>query len=320
VIYCLVPQALAPKLHEPLRRHFRDDPSVEVVVERRRRERRGNDRREDACPDAPASERRRIRNLGGRRIADRRAAVVPVSVPELPRRARGYADQLVFVERVVRTGEQEEDLDTSRLVTRIQAGDREGFAELYLRYFDRVYGYVTMVLRDRHEAEDVTQQVFVQVLESLPGYERRRQPFRAWLFVLVRNLMVDELRKRNRLDVVEPRTLERERERIENGDPDLSALGWITDRDLMLFIERLPVQHRQVLLLRYMLDLTSREVAAILGRSPADVRKIQERALRFLNKRLAALGREPRRGRQAPLRRRPTFLGVLRARRFALHP
>jgi RNA polymerase sigma-70 factor (ECF subfamily) len=282
VIYCLVPQALAPKLHEPLRRHFRDDPSVEVVVERRRRERRGNDRREDACPDAPASERRRIRNLGGRRIADRRAAVVPVSVPELPRRARGYADQLVFVERVVRTGEQEEDLDTSRLVTRIQAGDREGFAELYLRYFDRVYGYVTMVLRDRHEAEDVTQQVFVHV--------------------------------------VEPRTLERERERIENGDPDLSALGWITDRDLMLFIERLPVQHRQVLLLRYMLDLTSREVAAILGRSPADVRKIQERALRFLNKRLAALGREPRRGRQAPLRRRPTFLGVLRARRFALHP
>jgi RNA polymerase sigma-70 factor (ECF subfamily) len=317
VVYCVIPRDLAAELHAPLRRHFASRGDVEVVVERRCRDRRVAERRVDPEPTAEDN-RRRIRNLGGRRVAERRAALAPVPAPELPRRARPHAERLLFVERVVRTSEQEEDVDTARLVTRIQAGDRELVGELYLRYFDRIFGYVQMVLRDRHEAEDITQQVFVRVLEALPAYERREQRFRAWLFAIVRNQLVDELRKRNRLDLVEPRALEEQRDRTVNGEPDLSALGWISDRELMLFVERLPVQHRQVLVLRYMLDLPAKDIARILDRSPADVRKIQERALRFLSKRLSALGRTPREDERAHWRRRPSFMGVLRSRRFAL--
>jgi RNA polymerase sigma-70 factor (ECF subfamily) len=320
MIYCVVPRELAPKLHEPLRRHFRDDPDVAVVVERRRGARRTDARRSPGAAPPAGDERRRVHNAAGRRIADRRAALVPVPGPELPRRARQYADRLLFLERVERTTEQADDVETARLVTRIQAGDREGFTELYLRYFDRVYTYLRMVLRDEHEAEDLTQQVFVRVLEALPGYERRRQPFRAWLFIIVRNHVVSYLRKRNRLDVVEPRALERQRDRTEADEADLTALRWITDRDLMLFIERLTVPQRQVLLLRYMLDLSSSEIAEILGRSPDQVRKLQERALRFLQQRLTALGRTPRGGGgRVPVRRPCRLVGVLRERRFALH-
>jgi RNA polymerase sigma-70 factor (ECF subfamily) len=322
MIYCVIPRELAGKLHEPLRRHFRDDPDIEVVVERRRCERRTADRRGGAAEAAEAeAERRRIHNPTGRRVAERRAAVVQVTPPvELPRRARPHAERLVFVERMARTAEQDEDVDTARLVTRIQGGDREGYTDLYLRYFDRVYGYVYMVLGDRHEAEDVTQHAFVRVLEGLPDYERRKQPFRAWLFVIVRNLMIDELRLRRRLDVVEPDAIDREREReaVETEHPDLSALRWITDRDLMLFIERLPVPQRQVLLLRFMLDLSTSEIGQVMGRSPENVRKLQQRALRFLEKRLISLGRVPRDNRHVPWRRRRRQAGVLRARRFAL--
>jgi RNA polymerase sigma-70 factor (ECF subfamily) len=339
LIYCLVPRELAPELHEALRKHFREDPSVEVVVERRMVERRAAaDRRgatEEAAPAPararagaparernPAADRRRIRNAQGRRVADRRVSVVSVDFPPLPRKARPHADELRFIERVVPTDEQEEDLDTARLVTRIQAGDREGYAELYLRFFDRVYSYARVLIKDRHEAEDLTQQVFVKVLEGLPKYERRRQPFRAWLFIIVRNTLLTELRKRNRFDVTEPAEIDRQRERMhepeENGG-GLGALEWITDRELLLFVERLPLPQRQVLLLRFMLDLPASETAQIVGRTPDDVRKLQHRALRFLEERLTAVGRTSRDARRIPWLRRYSQMRVLRERRFALH-
>jgi RNA polymerase sigma-70 factor (ECF subfamily) len=319
MIYVVVPRDLAPKLHVLLRRHFRDEVDVEVVVERRTAERRRDERRAPDGLRAPSSERRRIRNLQGRRVADRRLALAGVVAPPLPRKAQPYADRLLFLERVAPTAEKQEDIDTARLVTRIQAGDREGYADLYLRYFDRVYGYLQVILRDRHDAEEVTQQVFVKVLEGLPSYQRRKQPFRAWLFVIVRNTALTELHKRQRLQLLEPEELDRQRE-AANGEEagDLSALGWITDRELMMFFERLPLAQRQVLVLRFMLDLPPNQIAEILGRSNEDVRSLQHRGLRFLEQRLSVLGRAPRQDRQSHWRRRTTWLGVVRERRFAL--
>jgi RNA polymerase sigma-70 factor (ECF subfamily) len=210
-------------------------------------------------------------------------------------------------------------MDSARLVARIQAGDREGFAELYLRYFDRVYSYLRTALNDPHGAEDATQSVFINVMEALPRYERRRQPFRAWLFVIVRNFALNELQKRSRADVLDPAQLDRLRDRSAPTEDELSALEWITDRDLMLFIERLPLAQRQVLLLRFMLDLSSGEIAAVLGLTASQVRAHQHRALRLLENRLVALGREPvRDGGKILMRRWGTQALVLRRRRFVL--
>jgi hypothetical protein len=81
------------------------------------------------------------------------------------------------------------------------------------------------------------------------------------------------------------------------------------------------VAQRQVLMLRYMMDLTTTDIAAILGRSNEDVRALQSRALRFLQQRLTALGRAPH-GRQPTIQmtRRRGGAPVLRARRFERHP
>src|SRR4051794_15827870 len=210
MIYCVVPRELVAKLHEPLRRHFRDEPYVEVVVERRSTDRRQEESRRRVEAEPPSGhDRRQIQNREGRRVGERRAPLIPVEMPPLPRKAKPYAHQLMFFERLAHPSEHDEDLDTARLVTRIQAGDRDGYAELYMRYFDRVYGYLRMLLRDSHEAEDVTQQVFLRVLEALPKYERRRQPFRAWLFTIVRNHALTNLNKRQRFQLVEPEELDR---------------------------------------------------------------------------------------------------------------
>jgi RNA polymerase sigma-70 factor (ECF subfamily) len=225
---------------------------------------------------------------------------------------------VLFCERITPSAEQLEDLDTARLVTRIQAGASAEFATLYSRYFDRVYGYLRVILNDRHEAEDAAQQVFMQVLEALPRYERRGQPFRAWLFVSVRNLALYQLRKLRRSEAQDPAEIDRSRENGGSTEADLSAIGWISDNDLLLFVERLPAAQRQVLLLRFMLDLPSKEIATILDRSPEDVRMLQARALRFLNSRLSALGRGPRSERPIRSRQYLRQAPVLRGRRFAL--
>jgi RNA polymerase sigma-70 factor (ECF subfamily) len=211
-----------------------------------------------------------------------------------------------------------EDRDTARLVTRIQAGDRDQFATLYQRYFDRVYAYLRLVLRDSHEAEDVTQQVFVEIFEALPRYERRRQPFRAWLFTIVRNQGVSQLRKSNRLDLTAPEKLLEQTDGTTTEGNGGRVIEWISDEDLMLFVERLPLAQRQVLLLRFMLDLNANEIAKILERTPESVRILQHRALRFLEQRLVALGREPRNRRRARMSNYLRPANVLRSRRFAL--
>jgi RNA polymerase sigma-70 factor (ECF subfamily) len=216
--------------------------------------------------------------------------------------------------------ERAEDLDTARLVTRIQSGDRSAFAEIYTRFFERVYGYLRVVLRDTHEAEDAAQQVFTDVFAALARYQRQSQPFRAWLFVIVKNRAVRLLREKRRMEPVEDYRLDERQEDDRLVGAPAPQFEWISDSDLTLFIERLPLAQRQVLLLRHMLDLDYRQIGSIMDRREDDVRALNYRALRFLRQRLAAVGRRsaPASRRGAGMRRCRDKANVLRARRFAL--
>jgi RNA polymerase sigma-70 factor (ECF subfamily) len=320
IVYCVIPRDLAPKLHESLRRHFRDEPGVRVVVERRDADRRGGqDRRGEPREIAAAEDRRRIRAVTGRRIAERRAQPLPVEPPALPKRARPHADRLLFFERLEPSTEHAEDLDTARLVMRIQSGDSDAFADLYTRYFSRVYAYLRVVFRDEYQAEEATQHVFTKVFEALPRYERRRQAFSAWLFVVVRNHALNELEHRRRVELVEPAAVpERATACLEDDAEELDSLNWISDPELLLFVERLPLSQRQALVLRYMLDLSTADVARALGRSEEDVRQLQSRALRFLRRRLGALGRGPSETTRSRMRSPVRVDRVARRRRFSL--
>jgi RNA polymerase sigma-70 factor, ECF subfamily len=216
------------------------------------------------------------------------------------------------------TAQQLEDEDTARVVEAVQGGDKEAFGTIYERYLDRVYSYMRLAFKDMHEAEDATQQVFIKVLENIDTYEKRSQPFRAWLFVLARNYAISELRKLNRLDIEDPAEIARRIE-AKGGSAELAwVLEWIKDKDLHIFIERLTVPQRQVLALRFLFDMRTKEIAELLGRTPNDVSKLQFRALEFLNERLTAIGRDPGKKRPLSARHRPVQSEVLRERRFSL--
>lgn len=230
------------------------------------------------------------------------------------------ADWIVFVERIEPIGLQAEDADTARLVTRFQAGERDVFAVIYTRYFERVYSYFRIALNDRHAAEDLAQQLFAKVLEALPRHERREgKLFRAWLFTIARNEAVDELKRRGRAPATAPEDVDRHREQaVQEESAGLPVLDWISDRELSMFVERLPLAQRQVLVLRYMLGFAYPEIAAVLGRSEIDVRSLNSRGLRYLRLRLREIGRGAPVRRREHARARVRWARVMSSRRWAL--
>ena len=87
-----------------------------------------------------------------------------------------------------RRGLVEEDRDSdllARAIDRAKAGERDAIRFLYVRYADNVYGYVRSIVRGDHEAEDVTQEVFLKLIGAIGKYERRSVPFSAWLLRVV---------------------------------------------------------------------------------------------------------------------------------------
>jgi len=281
-VYSVIPRDLAAERVEPLRRALRDEPGVEVIVERRVRERRaGRERRQ--CESAPPREpeRRRIRAETGRRVAERRAQLIPAMPPEGLR----HLGAISFVERVEPSTIDREDAATAELVMRIQAGESELIGRLYERYFDRVYSYLHLTIEDCHEVEDATQDVFMRVIDALPRYERRAAPFRAWLFRIARNCAINRVSKRRRSSVESPEEVARRAE-TAGEVAVLASTEWFDDRELLELVKQLPPAQREVIALRYLLEFRSDEIAEALGRNPDAVRQLHQRAMRFLRHRL----------------------------------
>ena len=89
--------------------------------------------------------------------------------------------------------------DEQSLVQRAQQMDQEALTRLYEEYFDKIYRYVVIKIGNKTEAEDLTQQVFLNMLRSISSFKWKGKPFSAWLFRIAHNLMVDYLRKKSKL-------------------------------------------------------------------------------------------------------------------------
>ena len=85
------------------------------------------------------------------------------------------------------------------LVERAQEGEREALEELYLLHFDRIYSYLHMSVGNRHDAEDLTTQTFLKMLEAIGRFRWRSAPFSAWLFRIAHNLAMDHFRATRRM-------------------------------------------------------------------------------------------------------------------------
>jgi RNA polymerase sigma-70 factor (ECF subfamily) len=158
---------------------------------------------------------------------------------------------------------------TRRAVKRASGGDGDAMGELYLRYSGRVYGHVRRVLRDRHDAEDVTQLVFLKLTWSLDRYDERSGDFCAWLLRVARNMAIDEVRRRRPVVTGDLYAAD-----TRHDDDGLAARGEAL-RDALADLSR---DQRQVLLLRQVVGLRPSEIATRMDRSEGSVHALYHRA------------------------------------------
>jgi RNA polymerase sigma-70 factor (ECF subfamily) len=168
-------------------------------------------------------------------------------------------------------------------VTRAKQGDADSMRYLYLRYADNVYGYVCSIVRDEHEAEDITQQIFAKLLHALQRYEPRTVPFSAWILRIAHNAAIDAMRARRAVPCEEVRSPELE-------DVDLSRER---AQDLHLALDQLPKEQRDVIVMRFVMGMSPKEIAERLERSEDAVHGLQHRGRQTLRRELTALQSAP---------------------------
>ena len=166
--------------------------------------------------------------------------------------------------------------------------DGAAFATLYRRYLDRVYGYAFYQLGDHHDAEDVTERIFLAALRALPDFHDQGSTFRAWLFRIAHNTIANAHRSRAR------RRTEPLPDDFQRAAPNADPAGQVALadelREIRLAVAQMPDDRRQVILLRFVDDLSTAEIAEVLDRSPGAVRVLLHRSLRDLAARLNARG------------------------------
>ena len=170
------------------------------------------------------------------------------------------------------------------LVGRAQEGDREALEELYLLHFDRIYSYLHMSVGNRHDAEDLTTQTFLKMLESIGRFRWQSAPFSAWLFRIAHNLAMDHFRANRRWqpeeDVPEPQgSAERSAE-----DEALHSIG---RQSMLELIDTLSPEQQQVLTLKSVFNFPNAEVATILEKTGGAIKSLQHRALVSLQKQMS---------------------------------
>ena len=213
--------------------------------------------------------------------------------------------------------EHSPDEGIDELVVACRGGDLDAMAELYRLFYAPVFGYAKFALRSREKAEDLAELAFLRAMEGLETYDPERGAFRAWLFRIARNAIVDQVREDARV-VPDPVQVESRQAELVSEDEVSTLLPWITDEDLAFLVERLPDRQREVLVLRYLLDLDTEQIATIIEATPKAVRHLHTRALASLRERLGAVKERSERCKRAPTRLRVKPLPVLGARRFAL--
>lgn len=165
--------------------------------------------------------------------------------------------------------------DAERLLVERAKTDPEAFGALYDRYFGQIYRFVFSRLRDQTAAEDVTSEVFMKALRSIPRYQDTGRPFTAWLYQISVNSINDRFRAtRPTVDLDEMYDLAATGPGLEDTAVQRAEL-----REIWQSVESLPTQQRTALVLKFQEDLKISDIAAVMGKSEGAVKLLIHRGV-----------------------------------------
>ena len=174
----------------------------------------------------------------------------------------------------------EEDIRKENAIVEGSKLDSKAFAELYEKYFDRIYFFLLRQTDDEETAGDLCSQTFVNALHHLPKYQFRGLPFSAWLYKIASNELNKFYRKKKGKKVFSLEEI-KVRELIERSDEI-----WDEEivQQLLTYLKDLPTEMLQVLELRFFEDKDFKEIAFILDMTESGAKMRTYRALDMLRK------------------------------------
>ena len=163
------------------------------------------------------------------------------------------------------------------LVNEAQKGNVNAVGDLYDRYQPRIYKYVRARIHDHHKAQDLTGEVFLLMIKNLSTYRDMGVPFSAWLYRIAHNLLINHFQKETRAELVPISFAENSNHRVSN--PSFVLEQQLEIEGLLQALEKLEDIQREVIILRFLADLSLKEVSHIVDKTVAAVKAIQHRGL-----------------------------------------
>jgi len=164
-----------------------------------------------------------------------------------------------------------------RLIRQAQKGQSDFFGLLYDHYCQQIYRFIFLKVSNKEEAEDLTHEVFLSAWRNIGNYNSRGYPFSSWLYRIARNQVIDHYRTKK-----DHSSLENENEAAFQIKPalesDLDRQTELTRVDKAIAL--LGEEQQTVVILRYIEEMSSTEIATVLGKSGGAVRLIQHRAIK----------------------------------------
>jgi RNA polymerase sigma-70 factor, ECF subfamily len=173
--------------------------------------------------------------------------------------------------------------DEESLVRRAQQKDSEAISQLYEAYFDKIYRYIALRVRNETEAEDLTQQVFMKMLQSIASYKIKGLPFSSWIYRIAHNQVVDFLRQQNKKSTVDIEGIPLP----DTGDAPQHIMEQEVDiEQLKRATQKLTPSQQEVLSLRFANELSIAQCAEIMGKTEGAIKALQHSAVLALRKAL----------------------------------
>lgn len=179
--------------------------------------------------------------------------------------------------------------DEIALIERARQLDDDAWQIIYNRYYNRLYSFFYFRFGDTELAEELTAQVFERAVKHICHFRHQGSTLGAWLHRIAHNLANDQLRRHKSGPPAPPLELIEEGIKSED-DPWIHVLQDEATRLLRQALDRLTPEQREIVLLRFVAQMTAPEIATITGKTTGAIKALQHRALASLRRELEALG------------------------------
>jgi RNA polymerase sigma-70 factor, ECF subfamily len=174
----------------------------------------------------------------------------------------------------------------AELVARLKANDDAAYREVVARFGDPLYGYIYSLTSDHHLSEDILSETYLRMVEKIDTYTFYGAPFKAWLYRIAHNLAITALKRAQRL--VGAEALESAASPVD--DPAITIVARLEADELRTALGELTEEQQQVVMLRFVAEQSTAEVAQALEKTENAIKQLQFRALRSLGRLLERRG------------------------------